>query len=78
MRAQVRGRKTKLAPELFTTNHSPKDCIFASEHLRGLHEIARFDRLPNRRAADHFAVHLHRFHADNVEAASFAELLQQR
>src|SRR5207247_8499421 len=77
VRAQVRSRKTELSAELFAADDRAENRVLAAEHLGCFHEVALFDRFPDRRAANHFTIHLHGLNADDVELVDAAQLFQQ-
>src|SRR2546423_10214353 len=78
VRAQVCRGKSELPPELRPANNRAENCVLPAKHLGRLYEITLFDGSPDRRAADHLAIHFHRFNPDDIEAGGTAELFQER
>ena len=75
VRAEVRRWETKFLSEIIAARHRSQNRIFTTQHRCCFREVSGFNGSANCRAADDFAVYLHRFHADDVEAVDFAELL---
>ena len=78
VRAQVRGRETKTAPEMLPLLHRAEDGVTPPEHSGRGFEIACLDRPPNRSAAHDRAFGGDRLDANNIEIELSAEFFQER
>src|SRR5262249_47084220 len=69
--------KSDFLPEVITAHDSAQNCVFAAKHCCRLSQVARFYRLPYRRAAYDFVTDGHRRNSHYAKIKSCAEFLEQ-
>src|SRR5205807_5055057 len=67
VRAQVCRREPNLFSKVVTVRHGSKNCVFAAEHFCSFREVAFFDRLSDRCAANDRFVYFDRWNPNDVE-----------
>src|SRR5206468_842909 len=77
MSAEVGRREPQFLSKFVPADHRPNDAIRSAQHRRRFVEIAGFNRISDRGAADDVSIYHHWRDADDLEVMSYSQLLQQ-